>query len=130
MKTCMKRCVGISFPFMIQPQATDKVNQLQHELNSDNNVLGNDIGRQYASIIFYFDDIQREIASKVKEKLQHTLNNQKYVIRYSGSTIVTEITPSTTFHPALESHQQYLAKNPGGYCNHFFRFDPTQQSHK
>lgn len=89
-------------------------------------IIGFDIGTQYASVIFYYDDTQRDIAINVKEKLQHILNTQKNVIRYSNKEIVTEIKQATTFYPAPEYHQQYLTKNPGGYCNHFYRFDSTQ----
>ena len=66
----------------------------------------------------------------VKEKLQKIINTEKYAIRYTNKEIITQIIEATTFHPALESHQQYLSKNPGGYCNHFYRFDSTQYHNK
>ena len=84
------------------------------------NRQGNDAGTQYASAIFVADDKQKQIAEKVKNDLQGYLNNNKS--RYSGKEIVTKIYDATKFYEAEEYHQEYLMKNPSGYCNHFYRF--------
>ena len=73
---------------------------------------GNDAGTQYRSGIYYFDDGQRAAAEKSKAAYQAELTRGKY------GTITTEIVPAPEFYYAEEYHQQYLAKNPGGYCGH------------
>ncbi|WP_176503296.1 MULTISPECIES: peptide-methionine (S)-S-oxide reductase MsrA [Cobetia] len=71
---------------------------------------GNDIGSQYRSAIYYVDDAQREIVEKSLADYQQALNQ-------SGlGRITTEVAPLETFYYAEDFHQQYLAKNPGGYC--------------
>mmetsp|Transcript_11576 Transcript_11576/g.14008 ORF Transcript_11576/g.14008 Transcript_11576/m.14008 type:complete len:187 (+) Transcript_11576:118-678(+) len=86
------------------------------------NRQGNDVGTQYASYIFTNGDDQLKIAKRVKEELQ-TLINQKKVNYGSGDKVTTQITPATTFYEATDDHQEYLMKNPTGYCNHRFRFN-------
>ena len=81
----------------------------------------NDKGTQYASVIYCFDNKQKDIATKVKEELQQHLDNKR-VTAYSSSTVETDIRDSTHFYPAHEEHQEYLMKNPRGYCNHKIRF--------
>lgn len=71
---------------------------------------GNDIGTQYRSIIFAADDGQRAAAESTKEAYQNVLTAAGY------GQITTEIRPQSDFYYAEEYHQQYLAKNPGGYC--------------
>jgi peptide-methionine (S)-S-oxide reductase len=71
---------------------------------------GNDIGTQYRSGIYYFDDAQREIAERSKEAYQQQLRRAGY------GTITTEIVPAPEFYYAEDYHQQYLSKNPAGYC--------------
>ena len=71
---------------------------------------GNDVGSQYRSIIFYDDD---ETCQKIKfsrDQYQKKLSDAGY------GNIVTEIKASEDFFYAEDYHQQYLAKNPGGYC--------------
>jgi len=85
------------------------------------NRQGNDVGTQYASVIFVHDQKQREIAQRVKNDLQHFMDAGK-VKGYSGKTVETDIVSANEFYPAHEEHQQYLEKNPLGYCNHFYRF--------
>ena len=71
---------------------------------------GNDIGTQYRSGIYIGDDAQRDAACRTRELFQAAL-------RKAGSgEITTEIEPVGEFYYAEEYHQQYLAKNPGGYC--------------
>ena len=71
---------------------------------------GNDVGTQYRSGIYYFDDAQREAAERSREAYQAQLS----AAGFGG--ITTEIVPAGEFFYAEEYHQQYLAKNPGGYC--------------
>jgi peptide-methionine (S)-S-oxide reductase len=85
------------------------------------NRQGNDIGTQYASAIFYYDDRQRAIAEKVATELQQALDQGK-ITQYAGKKVNTALLEATTFYPAHEEHQEYLDKNPGGYCNHYYRF--------
>ena len=71
---------------------------------------GNDIGTQYRSAIFTLDDAQQAEARHSLAAYQIELNN-------SGlGTITTEILPLAAYYFAEDYHQQYLAKNPGGYC--------------
>ncbi|RPJ69315.1 MAG: peptide-methionine (S)-S-oxide reductase MsrA [Acidobacteria bacterium] len=71
---------------------------------------GNDIGTQYRSAIYYFDEGQREAAERSRDGYQQRLSEAGY------SKITTEIAPEPEFYYAEDYHQQYLAKNPGGYC--------------
>ena len=71
---------------------------------------GNDRGTQYRSGIYYFDAAQQQAAEASKARFQEAL-------REAGrGLITTEILPAPAFYYAEEYHQQYLAKNPGGYC--------------
>ena len=80
---------------------------------------GNDTGTQYASAIFVADEAQRAIAEKVISDLQGYITTNKSP--YAGKQIVTQVHDATKFYKAEEYHQEYLMKNPSGYCNHFFR---------
>jgi len=71
---------------------------------------GNDVGTQYRSAIFTNDASQQEAALQSKTGYQAELTNAGY------GEITTEISPLETFYYAEDYHQQYLAKNPGGYC--------------
>jgi peptide-methionine (S)-S-oxide reductase len=71
---------------------------------------GNDVGTQYRSGIYYFNDEQREAAEQSRDAFQAELRNAGY------GTITTEVVAAPEFYYAEEYHQQYLAKNPGGYC--------------
>ena len=81
----------------------------------------NDVGTQYASAIFVMDDSQYQIALGVKQELQ-LLVDQRKVKSYERAYVETQIWRYTHFYPAHSAHQQYLTKNPFGYCNHYFRF--------
>ena len=71
---------------------------------------GNDIGTQYRSGIYTFDDEQDTLAHASRAAYQRAL-------RLAGKgEITTEILPAPTFYYAEDYHQQYLAKNPQGYC--------------
>ena len=71
---------------------------------------GNDVGTQYRSGIYYTSEAQRLAAEASRERFAMALAaNQR-------GTITTEILPAPEFYYAEDYHQQYLAKNPGGYC--------------
>jgi peptide-methionine (S)-S-oxide reductase len=71
---------------------------------------GNDLGTQYRSAIYYANDEQREAAERSREMFQERLNGFGY------GEITTEIAEAGPFYYAEDYHQQYLDKNPGGYC--------------
>ncbi len=71
---------------------------------------GNDVGTQYRSGIYVFDEAQRHAAEASKAAYQQALDARRY------GPITTEIAPAGPFYFAEDYHQQYLAKNPGGYC--------------
>ena len=71
---------------------------------------GNDVGTQYRSAIYTTDDAQAAAASESMRKYQGELAKAGY------GEISTEIEPLSSFYFAEDYHQQYLAKNPGGYC--------------
>ena len=71
---------------------------------------GNDIGTQYRSAIFCSNEDDIKKANDSKKKFQNVLNKTKY------SDITTEISLIKNYYLAEEYHQQYLAKNPNGYC--------------
>jgi peptide-methionine (S)-S-oxide reductase len=71
---------------------------------------GNDVGTQYRSGIYYFDDDQRRAAERTRDAFQPQLTAAGY------GAITTEILPAPEFYYAEDYHQQYLAKNPDGYC--------------
>jgi peptide-methionine (S)-S-oxide reductase len=71
---------------------------------------GNDVGTQYRSAIYYTDDEQRVAAEATRKTFQEALHEAGY------GDITTEIAPLTAFYYAEPYHQQYLDKNPGGYC--------------
>jgi len=71
---------------------------------------GNDRGTQYRSGIYVFSDEQARCAEASRERFQKVLSEAGY------GPITTEIVPATEFYFAEDYHQQYLAKNPSGYC--------------
>jgi peptide-methionine (S)-S-oxide reductase len=71
---------------------------------------GNDAGTQYRSGIYCFGPSQLEAAEESREMFQARLSASGF------TTITTEIVEAPTFFYAEDYHQQYLAKNPGGYC--------------
>jgi peptide-methionine (S)-S-oxide reductase len=81
------------------------------------NRQGNDVGTQYRSAIFTTTDEQLQVARDSRERYQRALAADGY------GQVVTEIRPASEageFFYAEDYHQQYLAKNPNGYCNHGF----------
>jgi peptide-methionine (S)-S-oxide reductase len=71
---------------------------------------GNDVGTQYRSGIYYYDEEQRRAAERSRDMYQQRLSAAGH------GTITTDILPAPEFYYAEEYHQQYLAKNPNGYC--------------
>jgi len=71
---------------------------------------GNDIGTQYRSALYFTSEAQRVAAQASKAAYQSALS------RHGLGPITTEIAPAGPFYFAENHHQQYLAKNPGGYC--------------
>ncbi|HEX2027761.1 MAG TPA: peptide-methionine (S)-S-oxide reductase MsrA, partial [Nitriliruptorales bacterium] len=71
---------------------------------------GNDVGTQYRSAIYVFDDAQRAAAEASRDRYQARLRAAGY------GDITTEIRDAPPFYYAEDYHQQYLSKNPGGYC--------------
>ncbi len=71
---------------------------------------GNDQGTQYRSGIYYHDDAQRVIAEQSMQRYRQKLEAAGF------APITTEILPAGPFYYAEDYHQQYLEKNPAGYC--------------
>lgn len=71
---------------------------------------GNDVGTQYRSGIYTYSDAQQAAALRSRDAYQAALQTA------GRAAITTEILPAPTFYYAEDYHQQYLAKNPGGYC--------------
>jgi methionine-S-sulfoxide reductase len=70
---------------------------------------GNDIGSQYRSVIFTHSKQQQDAAERSRAELERSGRYRK--------PIATAIEPAAEFWPAEEYHQDYLTKNPGGYCH-------------
>jgi peptide-methionine (S)-S-oxide reductase len=71
---------------------------------------GNDVGTQYRSAIYTFDDEQRQAAEASRKLFADKLHDAGY------GEITTEIADAPAFYYAEPYHQQYLGKNPNGYC--------------
>ena len=71
---------------------------------------GNDVGTQYRSAIYTYGDEQLKAALKSKEMFEQALKAKGY------GPVTTEIRAAPHFYYAEDYHQQYLAKNPNGYC--------------
>lgn len=71
------------------------------------NRQGGDIGTQYRTGIYYIDEEDAIVAKGVMEEIQKSYK----------SPLVTELVPLTYYYPAEDYHQDYLKKNPGGYCH-------------
>jgi peptide-methionine (S)-S-oxide reductase len=71
---------------------------------------GNDIGTQYRSAIYTYSDAQRQAAIASRDAYQQRLSSEGY------GEISTEVADAGDFFYAEDYHQQYLAKNPNGYC--------------
>jgi peptide-methionine (S)-S-oxide reductase len=71
---------------------------------------GNDIGTQYRSAIYWYNEAQRKAAEASRNEYQRVLRNEGY------GNITTELREAPEFYYAEDYHQQYLEKNPEGYC--------------
>lgn len=71
------------------------------------NQQGNDVGRQYRSGLYYLDESQRDVYEQARAELNVLESRES----------ATEIESLANFYPAEEYHQDYLEKNPGGYCH-------------
>ena len=71
---------------------------------------GADVGTQYRSAVFTYGDVQHELALASRDDYQAALSASGH------GTITTDILAAPSFYYAETYHQQYLAKNPGGYC--------------
>lgn len=71
---------------------------------------GNDVGTQYRSAVYTTTDAQAEIARRSRDAYEEALSEAGY------GSITTEIAPAGHFYYAEGYHQQYLGKNPNGYC--------------
>jgi len=100
------------------PKQTSLENLLKHFWEQHDpttlNRQGNDAGTQYRSAIYWSDEAQRDVAVASMAAYGGSLAQSGY------GSITTEITEAGPFYYAEDYHQQYLAKNPGGYCNHGF----------
>lgn len=84
----------------------------EHHDPTQGNRQGNDMGSQYRSAIFTFDAEQVEAAKDAAAR---------YAVAYADKgydAVTTQILPASIYYPAEDYHQQYLQKNPAGYCNH------------
>jgi peptide-methionine (S)-S-oxide reductase len=94
---------------------------------------GNDRGFQYSSWIFCGDDEQFAIAKKVRAELQAAIDQRKFTV-FGTKTVETRLCDLKKFTAAGAEHQDYLAKNPTGYCNHrlrtqqWFEFEQAEKS--
>ncbi len=79
------------------------------------NRQGNDIGTQYRSAIFYTTDAQRNVALDTRDAFTAVLAEHG---RGEPTTEIRSSADAGPFYYAEDYHQQYLHKNPGGYCNH------------
>lgn len=75
---------------------------------------GGDIGTPYRSAIFFHDEDQKAQAMASRDRYQEALNEAGF------GDIVTLVVPAGAFYYAEDYHQQYLHRNPHGYCNHGF----------
>ena len=71
---------------------------------------GNDVGTQYRSAIYWYDEEQKRAAEASRDRYEAALRTRGF------DAITTEIAAAPEFYYAEGYHQQYLAKNPGGYC--------------
>jgi peptide-methionine (S)-S-oxide reductase len=99
---------------VFDPQATnyDEILRLFWENHDPTQGMrqGNDLGTQYRSAIYWTTDAQREAAERSRDGYQQVLAAAGY------GEITTELAPAGEFYYAEPYHQQYLAKNPHGYC--------------
>lgn len=96
-------------PAVITYDALLKVFFENHDPTQGNR-QGNDVGTQYRSAIYTYSDVQAKTASAAKDRYDAAYSEKGF------GGITTEIKPVGTYYSAEDYHQQYLAKNPQGYC--------------
>jgi len=96
-------------PNVISYEALLKVFFENHDPTQGNR-QGNDVGTQYRSAIYTYNDAQMQAAQSSKDRYDPLFKEDGF------GEITTEIAPIGPYHPAEDYHQQYLAKNPNGYC--------------
>lgn len=96
-------------PKVISVDALLKVFFENHDPTQGNR-QGNDIGTQYRSVIYTYSDAHLEAAKAAKALYEKAYQDKGF------SGITTEIKSALTYYPAEDYHQQYLEKNPQGYC--------------
>ncbi|MEE6281313.1 peptide-methionine (S)-S-oxide reductase MsrA [Georgenia sunbinii] len=98
-------------PTRVSPEQLLKAFWENHDPTTPNR-QGNDVGTQYRSAIYWTTPAQQHAAAVTRDAFGEVLAAAGH------GPVVTEIAPAATFYYAEEYHQQYLHKNPGGYCNH------------
>lgn len=96
-------------PSIISFEALLKVFFENHDPTQGNR-QGNDIGSQYRSVIYTYTDTQLGAAKTASEMYSKAYGDKGF------GAVTTEIRPAPEYYPAEDYHQQYLAKNPQGYC--------------
>lgn len=83
-----------------------------------------DVGTNYRSAIFYHSEEQKTAAEDFISGLNgaNPQLHARYASAFHGAKCVTTVEQAGTFYPAHEAHQEYLRKNPGGYCAHRFYY--------
>lgn len=100
-------------PLLVDLETLFKVFWENHDPTTPNR-QGNDVGTQYRSAIYTSSPEQLAAALASRDQYQAKLSEKGF------GEISTEIAEAGTFYYAEDYHQQYLHKNPGGYCNHGF----------
>mmetsp|Transcript_4417 Transcript_4417/g.15816 ORF Transcript_4417/g.15816 Transcript_4417/m.15816 type:complete len:179 (-) Transcript_4417:120-656(-) len=86
------------------------------------NRQGNDVGQQYASVVFAHSPEQKAVANRITALVQKHIDSGDLRNRFINAKVTTEVYDATKFYPAHAAHQRYLEANPNGYCNHRRRF--------
>ena len=88
-----------------------------------------DRGTQYRSAIFYHNEEQKSVADAYIAMINDGTAPENVMAghkkAFKGEPVVTQVVPATTFFAAQEDHQQYLDRNPNGYCSHrlYYKLD-------
>lgn len=98
-------------PAVVSYEALLKVFFENHDPTQGNR-QGGDVGSQYRSAIYTYSDAQLKTALAAKQLSEAAYKAQGY------GAATTQVKSAGTYFPAEDYHQQYLAKNPGGYCMH------------
>ncbi|VAW46400.1 Peptide-methionine (S)-S-oxide reductase MsrA / Thiol:disulfide oxidoreductase associated with MetSO reductase / Peptide-methionine (R)-S-oxide reductase MsrB [hydrothermal vent metagenome] len=102
--------IKVTYQPAIVPLKTVLIQFWENHNPTQDNRQGNDIGSNYRSAIYYQTDLEKKLAEQTKQIYQTALTQANY------PTITTEIEPLKTYITAETYHQDYLKKNPNGYC--------------